>query len=896
MMTSGLADPAAVNPAPVAIAVGGIPPLSVKRVLGSLPGWKVDNLAIPYDSVLYPGRKIDALTVDYWEITLNKGDTVILTLTPSGNNAPNDFVFRVWDTQKHEILPASKQALAGTKLTFVAPGVDTYTIGISTSTNTNYPFNPDVTERDASGPSPHPYTATFNVYPGPESGLMDILKNYNTVGWPNWQGDPNKQTALDTLNFIATQNSNVQGSPIINFSGSFEQVGKATADQIADNLLYTWAPFGDILNNPDEMGTAIALYKHPAAHDVLQNAYPTLDAWMSVATPFINNLALQQAYADVDNVLLNASQARTNTVAFFSGLKGWSQAYQTMVASEPTTIAGFLKDGLTKTEMPAPVSNYSWLKTLIGSASTVATGAATVATGSPVGGLVASILLSFITNPLDAYIDGYFDPSGKKPVVPDTSSEMLQAAKDMQATSNSAFVDTFTLLTDPGFESSLFSNYGLLQAMQYVRYDPFPGGVPTPSKELLNAYDITVWKQLLPKMFQWQLVPNLRSDSTLPNFTFFSPLTETATSWQNPQSLPPTSDGLPTQGTWSLTGGETEMTREAKGELLQLQAGAPFGFAGHDFTPPGWFGPGPISVPQTLTGKSSSFYTIIPDTHIDENALYRHTPWSKAVPNPPNPDGSFSGWAVPPGYWHSYVKLEGDTILEWTLVARADNTLRIGKAAADILFGTGSLELASQDIIHYDKNNSSAYTYDFKVQSGGLVTRYDVFSNWGAGVDGFRPNSLTPVKFQDYMSVDPNPKNPYFDNMYAYATITYGANLSPRPPGVSPPSGYGTRNDALVATLYLEQLARYPEPSGLRYWAGRLARGMKPARVAQAIWRSPEHKALLNSHSAPAISLARSLSDAFRTGSLSVRRSRPVLRGPGPNALRHGHLRDLPVR
>src|SRR4051794_7818658 len=167
MMTSGLADMAAVTPSPVATVVGGIPPLSVKRVLGSLPGWKVDNLAIPYDSVLYPGRVIDDQSVDYWKITLNKDDSLLLNLTPSGNNAPADYVFRIWDSQKHEILPASKQVLAGTKLTFVAPGADTYVFGISTSGNANYPYGADVVEQDASGPSPHRYTATFNVYPGP---------------------------------------------------------------------------------------------------------------------------------------------------------------------------------------------------------------------------------------------------------------------------------------------------------------------------------------------------------------------------------------------------------------------------------------------------------------------------------------------------------------------------------------------------------------------------------------------------------------------------------------------------------------------------------------------------------------------------------------------------------
>jgi hypothetical protein len=875
MMASGLAAAAAVTSFPVATVGGDIPPLSVKRVLGSLPGWKLDNLAVPYDNVVYPGREIDAHLVDYWKITLNLGDTVILALNPTGTHPSTDYVFRIWDSQEREILPANKQPLAGTELTFIAPGVDTYTIGISTSANPAYPYDPGATQPAASGPSPHQYTATFNAYPGPSTDLMDVLKHYDNVAWPDWQGDPDKQTALNTLNYIATQNSNVTGSPIINFSGSFEQVGKITASQSAGNLDYTWAPFATILSSQDEMGTAIAIYQHPADHDVLQNAYPTLDAWLNVARPFITDLPLQQAYSDVDNVLLDANQDRTNIDTFFGDLRSWQAAYQGIVGNEPIEIADLLKDGLVSTKMPAPVSNYGWLKTLIGSVTTIISGAASVATGSPAGGLVASILLGSITNPLDAYLDGYFDPQGKKPVVSDTSSEMVEAAVDMKATSNATFLGMFKLLVSPEFEATLFSNYGLLQAMRYVRFDPSPGGVPTPSKELLDDYDITVWQQLLPKMFQWELVPNLRSDSTVPDFTFFSPLSETATSWQNPQQLPPSSDGLPTTGKWSLT--ETQMTDDAKRELQLLQAGKPFDFWGHDFTPSGWFGPGPISVPRTLTGKSSSFYTITPNTHINENALYRHTPWSKAVANPPNPSGGFSGWVVAPGYWHSYATLEGETILEWTLVTRADDTKRIGKAAADTLFGTGSLDLASQDLIHYDKNDNSAYTYDFKVQSGGLVTRYDVFSHWGGGTTDFTPSSLEPPKFQDYMSVvfqpGDNRYGQYFDNLYAYATITYGKDDTGRPPGPPPPSGHGAALDRLVTTLYLEQLGRYPDRRGLRYWAGQLASGMSPARVAQAIWVSSEHKAILKGLQPPVprISLARSLADAVQDGRMATR-------------------------
>ena len=51
----------------VPTVVGDVPPLSVKRVPGFLAGYKIDNLATPYDAVNNPGRVIDRKTVDYWK-------------------------------------------------------------------------------------------------------------------------------------------------------------------------------------------------------------------------------------------------------------------------------------------------------------------------------------------------------------------------------------------------------------------------------------------------------------------------------------------------------------------------------------------------------------------------------------------------------------------------------------------------------------------------------------------------------------------------------------------------------------------------------------------------------------------------------------------------------------
>ena len=467
--------------------------------------------------------------------------------------------------------------------------------------------------------------------------------------------------------------------------------------------------------------------------------------------------------------------------------------------------------------MPKPVQNWGWLKTLIGSAASIISGLVGVLTENPGEALATSVLLNAIVNPLDAYLDGDFS-NGVKPIDPaktDTSRVMIDAASQMQNFSNDTFIHTFRLLASPEFESSLFSNYGLLRAMAYVRFDTDALGAPAATKgprnpgltptegQLRKDYDATVWEQLLPRMFRWESVPYTDNGpiNTLRNFTFFIPLREVAT-WQEAfitQSKYGTifySHDRDLKSEWSLPGGRQQMTDEARGELLQLQGGQQFVFGGRDLTPAGNFGPGPISVPQPLTGNSASFYTVTPDSHM-EGTLFRKTSFSY-------------------GYWHTYFYgkygyLDGATIHEWSLTTSDGE--RMGQVAADQLFGTGSLELASQDPLPDPDPHSPSYTYNFKVQSGGIATRFEVFSQWGQAVTaqgtkvdavpGFSPRTFRPAVSEGVLAIDRNPSGRYkvdgparnvywmFTNMYADYKVTYGTSLITD--RTAPPPRFGPR-------------------------------------------------------------------------------------------------------
>jgi Domain of unknown function (DUF4214) len=84
-------------------------------------------------------------------------------------------------------------------------------------------------------------------------------------------------------------------------------------------------------------------------------------------------------------------------------------------------------------------------------------------------------------------------------------------------------------------------------------------------------------------------------------------------------------------------------------------------------------------------------------------------------------------------------------------------------------------------------------------------------------------------------------------------------------------SGFGAGRDAFVRTLYLEDLGRPPESSGLRFWSGVLFAGVKPKTVAVAIWNSPEHRTLVKQHLAPGIPFRRSYADALFAGRQAAR-------------------------
>jgi hypothetical protein len=763
--------------------------LSVKRVPGFLAGWTVPNLAAPYDVANVSNRSIDNTTVDYWAITLNALDSVLLTIVPQDGLGAAGFAVRIWGPDGKEIGTAVTQAQAQTQaqVTFVAKTAGTYTLGISTSENTGYSFLPDVKHAfPTSGTTLRTYRAEFQTYPGTNTNTVAILQNYKNPAYTNnnWPTLTAAQSqAYQTLTMIARANSQVSGGDLDNFT-DFEQVSNQTDPEILTRwLTATWTPIQNLLSHASAPNIIGDTYK---GSPVIQTAYSPAN-FETFATALLGSTTMQAAYESVHQLLLAANNDRSNIdTDFLQPLESWSTSNAVFTGQDATDIANLMTYGVTK--VPAThqaVSPYDWIKNLLGFVLSASAGVAgAVADGlAPGSGIFVGAGVYTAGNVLVNLIDASLDATDANQKFPQTKN-IADAANEMDNLSLDAYKDAFDLLTNKTFLTSVFSNFGLLEAMGNIQFTSSFANQITPAAVLKQDYDRSVWQQLLPQMYSWKLVSPTDNGpaDTLPNFTFFIPYIEDA-QWETPASAEPYKgtaqfwDYYPQEGKIKLSfpGSYAQAITEAKAEVVALQSGtANIPFPGYDVTPSDtptspnhwgdpvsndWFGPGPVSTAQAITGRLDRFYTISIDSHLSET-LYRTTP---------NAGYGYDGNAKS---WKTWADLEGITIHQWALET-PDGTGgfdELSQDAAKALFGTGSLVTDSANPVPYKDGGSY---FDFDIPGTGLVTRLDAFTQWGKDIVGYAPKSLQPPDVLDggNMNVGRNKKNLYYNEIYhSYVT------------------------------------------------------------------------------------------------------------------------------
>ena len=502
------------------------PGLSVKRVPGFLAGWTVPNLAAPYDVANIPDRTIDNMTVDYWAITLNELDAVLLTIVPTDRPADTGFAVRIWGPDGKEVGTAVPGRSSRSSPRPPAP--------------TPWASRRRTTPATRSGPSPQPapfsgptlrtYTAEFQTYPGTNTNTIDILLNYKNPAytdgnWPAWTAAQGQ--AYKTLTTIASASSQVPGD-LQNFT-DFRQVGNQTDPQkFSLWLTATWAPFQNMLDDPNNPDIIANTYH---AFPVIQQAYTSVASFADqVANAFLQDLPTQAAYISVNQLLQGANVARSDLYNdYLLRFQGWSTSNQLFLGLRPHEYRDDHDDGadagdVAQAGRPEVLDRAAARRPRHRGRECGGGDLGALAPGSgPFVNLGVATAGNLIVNAIDAWLDGDFG-NPKPPPPPPTRRDIFGAAIDMANAAQDAYKNTFDLLTNQGFLTSVFSNYGLLEALGTIQFTD----QITPAEVLQQHYDRSVWEQLLPQMFSWRPVAPTDDGpaDTLPNFTFFIPYNE----------------------------------------------------------------------------------------------------------------------------------------------------------------------------------------------------------------------------------------------------------------------------------------------------------------------------------------------------------------------------------
>ena len=781
--------------------------LSVKRVPGFLAGWKANpDLAAPFDNANVLDRAINDSSVDYWAITLNKDDSVVLAINNlDGSPAPaSAFAFRVWGPG-----PGYNSLGGYQQSPFPFDAVKeqgTYIIGISTPNNTSYTFAPNLAKEQptssSEGPGFEQYNVAFNTIPGPKTDLLTILKDqsyknptYSALDgtWPTLSAS--KKKALETITHIATEGTKIDPSLFLGFGGSFLKVSSTEPAIIDMWLKNAWDPFQNLLNNasPDASPQVIAevAKRTFSASPEIRAAYPNETKWMDIARGIIKD---PRPYTDVHSLLQSADLYRTAIKGFVANFDSWTKGNADELLGNAVAIANQLQNGL-RGKLSEPVEEdlvgrgFWDLNSRLAVTVSVSTGqfiGNVLSGGNPlgtivgglIGGLVGSALSTTLTSALIPYL---YPPKKTDYKVTDAGTQIDQYMKEN-------FSKVYQTLLDPKFMKDIFSNYALLSAMGRIEFAYTPKSGDTQSKSgstksvakaseqssssstsptlgidpqglytiTRKAYNTAVWRELLPRTYKWELVPvGDKARTSLPNFSFFIPSSETA-EWGNPTDAPPLK-GRGSSYRWDWASNKKKPWNfpdpmpAAEAEIEALQSGGKFNFPGYDKTNKTWFGPGPISVSQTIEGDSARFYTITNGATLDQT-VYRDKPYRRA-----SQYGSVGGYYLVDNWWRTDASVKGATIQQWALVPR-EGKGELSESPAKTLFGTGSLALAAPKPI----SKTGGSYLDFKVPADGLVSRSEVFFKWGEGVPGFSPDSLQPKggKFEG-MTVGVNRNNDF---------------------------------------------------------------------------------------------------------------------------------------
>ena len=691
----------AVQPSAYLSLVADAPPFDPFTGVTRVPGYQNYGIgtAIPFTTVapqvtFQPSQtystKISLYQLDQLQVSFPATDA-------HGDNLTGTFSMTLTGAAGGQI-QTNSQIPRNTDFTITAPATDCYRFDFTYSATT--PCTID--------------NLQFMVIPSPHNSLMqlilDVVPGQAAYTDPNYPissttlPDPRNPGQTVTLPAYWPLFTNQTVFPIdpTKFSANDLLTAYLNLDDAARTLsLQSGATFSDFFNLSANKAT---IYEVADISTLLAGAYQKVTGNRPPAAvptaPFDN--AVDQVYAFIYNV-----NAMRNTLSeFLTAYKGWAQIAinELALASIPSKVANQIYDGQEQinVDLQGSSTGFFILNLIIGSAivglgavlpmlpaafagaAAVAEGAAAAASETVTAGAVAGEFAANAgANALTDLLGAFLGSSSAQPSLSHVSYTTLEDVVNHVANDTSSVYNTLLAnLLNPAYVQTLYSNYGLLQALSFVNAQPLYTAnkvalQPGSNNSLIIGTTYASWKALIPSVFTW--TPQLLTGQELDSNNVVFQVT-------NGKAL-----SLPYQEVPSELGVFT---------VLQNDPWQAFYWMLHQ-------------IQQWQTGAESlagQFYSICPIFYYNE-----------------------------PGSSYTF-ETTADWVVAWSLTDANKNTIADDVAAS--LFGTGN---SNTPLTLADQNNplvAAGYGWYCATANGAVTTPFDAFMNWGAGVPSYSPQVL----------------------------------------------------------------------------------------------------------------------------------------------------------
>lgn len=406
------------------------------------------------------------------------------------------------------------------------------------------------------------------------------------------------------------------------------------------------------------------------------------------------NTSVDQIYAFIYNV--NAMRQTLNE--FLTAYNGWAQVAinELSLANIPSSVANAIYNG--QQQVQADLKGPS-IGNFIGS---LLVSSAIVGLGAVLGPLLlpaaaaATVSLTTIglgvlggagANALSEIIGAFWGSSSVQTKMSEVNYQTLQDVVNNVATDTAqAYQVLITNLLDPAYLQTLFSNYGLLQALSFVSAQPLYDAnktaiQPGEDNSLITGTTYASWKALIPSVFTWS--PQQLGDGELSNNNVVFMVTQGSPLSLPYQSAPTIPSSL---GVFDVL--QNDPWKAFYWMLDQIQ--------------------------QWQTGAQGSpsggqFFSICPIFY-------------------------YGGQGV------SQFEYAADWVIQWSLVDT--NQKAISNSVLTSLFGVGT---STSPLSLEDQNNpiaAAGYGWYCQLAKSGVTTPFDAFMNWGEGVPSYSPQIL----------------------------------------------------------------------------------------------------------------------------------------------------------